>query len=168
MPWDVLRAIRRQLRVEIGMRGAVNRLACDLAVRLALVCVNESRGGRVRRRSTTNHYFFLWRTRCGREKMDKNLPITLGCICSISNTKPIGSGCLSHTAVQQQWHWQYRDITDVTCVDEHLLALFGQSFPAFDSFLCGNEGGDNIHVQIVGNTSLQSNKVSISVNKEGF
>ena len=62
MPWDVLRAARRQLRVEIGMRGAVNRLACDLAVRLALVCVNESRGGRVRRRSTTNHCFFLWRT----------------------------------------------------------------------------------------------------------
>jgi hypothetical protein len=93
--------------------------------------------------------------------MDESLPVTLGCICPVSNTKPVGGRRLSHTSVQQQRYRQHSDITNVACVDEQLLAPCGQSFPVFNSFLCGNEWTDNIDVQIVDNTILRNDKVSI-------
>ncbi len=93
--------------------------------------------------------------------MGENLPVTLGCVCPVSNTKPVGGRRLSHTTVQQQRYRQHSDITNVACVDEQLLAPCGQSFPVFDRLLCGNERADNIDVQIVGNTSLRNKTVSI-------
>ena len=98
--------------------------------------------------------------------MGENLPVTLGCVCPVSNTKPVGGCRLSHTTVQQKWCRQHRDITNVACVDEQLLAPFGQSFPVFDSLLCGDERADNIDVQIIGNASLRNCKVSIFLFKK--
>ena len=98
--------------------------------------------------------------------MNENLPVTLGCVCPVSNTKPVSGRRLSYTTVQQQWYRQHSDIANVACVDEQLFDPCGQSFPVFDSLLCGNVWANNIDVQIVGNTSLRNNKVSIFLFKK--
>ena len=98
--------------------------------------------------------------------MDENLPVTLGCVCPVSNTEPVGGRRLSHTTVQQQRYRQHGDIANVACVDEQLLDPCGQGFPVFDSLLCGNEWADNIDIQIVDNTSLRDKKVSIFLFKK--
>jgi hypothetical protein len=59
MPRDIIRTTRRQLRIEIGVRRPTKLLACDLAIRLALVGVNES--AKVRARSLANFCSsFVW------------------------------------------------------------------------------------------------------------
>ena len=93
----------------------------------------------------------------GGAKINKDLPVVFGCVCTVSNTKPVGGGRLSHAAVQQHRHRQHSDITNVTSVNEQLMSLGGKSFPVLDSLLCSNEWTDNIYIQIIGNTRLPKN-----------